>query len=462
MLALLADIGSTFTKVVAADLEGEEIVCTAQAATTREQDITIGLQEALRTVEEHIPLKELHIAYKLACSSAAGGLRMVTLGLVPELTAEAAKRAALGAGAKVVGVFSHHLTEQDLAAIEELQPDIVLLTGGTDGGNQKVILYNAEVLASSLTMVPVVVVAGNRVVSQQVATILRASGLEVWITENVMPEVEQLNIRPAQEAIREVFLKRIVEAKGLKKAEGFFSQVLMPTPRAVLRAAQLLAEGTEEEEGWGDLMVVDVGGATTDVHSIGYGQPTTSGVLPKGLPEPFAKRTVEGDMGIRYNAPTILEFAGRKRLCQAIGRDEPDLEAIIDDLSRDVSRLPQNEAEFQVDIGLARTALEIAVDRHVGTLRFIYTPVGELALQYGKNLTEVGYLIGTGGIFAHSSQPRRVLEGALFDSQNSISLRPKEPQMLIDEKYIMAAMGLLVDGWPTIALRMLKRNLQPV
>jgi len=460
MLALLADIGSTFTKVVVADLEGEEVVCTSQAATTREEDIIIGLQEALRAVEERISLRESQIAYKMACSSAAGGLRMVTVGLIPELTVEAAKRAAFGAGAKVVGVFSHQITEQDLSAIDELQPDIILLTGGTDGGNERAIVHNAEAIASSPTRAPVVV-AGNRVVAQRVADILRARELGVWITENVMPEVDQLNIQPAQEAIREVFLKRIVEAKGLKKAENFFSGVLMPTPRAVLRAAELLAEGTEEEEGWGDLMVVDVGGATTDVHSIGYGHPTRPGVLPKGLPEPFVKRTVEGDMGIRYNAPNILEVAGVKRLCQAIGRDEPALEAIIDEISRDVSRLPRGEAEFQVDIGLARTAVEIAVDRHVGTLQFVYTPFGGLALQYGKDLTEVGYLIGTGGIFAHSSEPRRVLEGALFDSQNPTSLRPKQPQILIDGQYVMAAMGLLADRRPTIALRMMKRYLQP-
>lgn len=461
MLALLADIGSTFTKVVVADLEAEEIVCTAQAPTTREQDITIGLQEALRAIEEGIPLRELQIAYKLACSSAAGGLRMVTVGLIPELTVEAAKRAALGAGAKVVGVFSHQLTEQDLAAIDELRPDILLLSGGTDGGDEKVILHNAKAIASSPTRAPVVV-AGNRVVAHRVADILRSRGLEVWITENVMPEVDQLNIRPAQEAIREVFLRRIVEAKGLKNAESFFSGVLMPTPRAVLKAAQLLTEGTDEEEGWGDLMVVDVGGATIDVHSIGYGQPTTPGALLKGLPEPFVKRTVEGDIGIRYNAPTILEVAGRKRLCQAIGRDQPDLETIIEDLSRDVSRLPQNEAEFQVDIGLARMAVEIATDRHVGTLQFVYTPFGELALQYGKDLTEVSYLIGTGGIFAHSPEPRRVLEGGLFDIQNPASLRPKEPQMLLDKQYIMAAMGLLADRRPTISLRIMKRYLQAI
>lgn len=460
MLALMADIGSTFTKMTVVDLERAEIVATAQAATTVE-DINIGLQEALHLVEACIPLREADIAYRLACSSAAGGLRMVPIGLIPELTVEAAKRAALGAGAKVVGVFSHQLTDDDLVRMGDLRPDILLLTGGTDGGNERVILHNAEAIARSWINVPVVV-AGNRVAARQAAAVLRSSEREVWITENVLPEVGELNIRPAQEAIREVFLKRIVVAKGLDKAEAFFSGVLMPTPSAVLRAAELLATGTEEEPGWGDLVVVDVGGATTDVHSIGHGQPTKPGVLLKGLPEPFAKRTVEGDLGIRYNAPTILEVAGKKRLSTAIGHEETELDVVVGRLGAEVASLPHDERASRVDIGLARTAVEIAVDRHAGTLTVVYTPFGQMAVQYGKDLTEVGSLIGTGGIFAHSGAPREVLEGALFDSEGSTSLRPQSPKIWADAEYAMAALGLLADRQPTTALRILKRVLSPL
>lgn len=459
MLALLADIGSTFTKVTLADLVQEEIVATAQAATTV-QDVNLGLSAAVQRLQQGAPLDPSRIAHRLACSSAAGGLRMVTIGLIPELTVEAATRAALGAGAKVVGVFSHQLTEEDITALDGLRPDILLLTGGTDGGNERVILHNAEAVSESDILAPVVV-AGNRAVAHRIARLLRARGREVWITENVMPEVGELNVRPAQEAIRQVFLNRIVIAKGYDKARQSFSGVLMPTPSAILAAAELLALGTEEEDGWGDLMVVDVGGATTDVHSIGYGEPTKPGVLLKGLPEPFAKRTVEGDMGIRYNAPTIFEAAGKKRLGDAIGHDMPTLEATISRLSEQVDYLPKDDHEARVDIGLAKTAVEIAVDRHVGTVRMAYTPFGETPLQYGKDLTGVNFLIGTGGIFAHSSAAREVLASALFDPQNPGSLRPQEPLMRIDSQYVMAALGLLAEVQPTIALRMLKKALLP-
>ena len=459
MLAMMADIGSTFTKLTVVDLEREGIVATSQAPTTIE-DITIGFQQAILQAELSAPIAGGDVAFKSVCSSAAGGLRMVTVGLVPELTVEAAKRAALGAGAKVVGSFSHMLTEGDLQSITSLKPDILLLSGGTDGGNERSILHNTGMLAGSTIKVPVVV-AGNRAVSTQLASTLRASGREVWLTENVMPEVGVINIGPAQAAIREIFLKRIVVAKGLDKLEQTFAGVSMPTPSAVLEAAVLLAQGVEGEPGWGDLVVVDVGGATTDVHSVGLGQPTKPGVLLRGLPEPFAKRTVEGDMGIRYNAPTILEIAGEKRLGEAIKEKIPDLVARVTTLSEHVDLIPRDDADSRLDIGLARSAVEIAIDRHVGTLQIAFTPFGEMAVQNGKDLTEVGHVIGTGGIFAYSAYAREILEGALFDEQNPLSLRPRKPSLMVDKEYAMAAMGLLAAEQPAIALRLLKKGMVP-
>lgn len=460
MLALLADIGSTFTKVTVIDLEREEIAATAQAPTTV-ADINIGLSEATRRIEEQMPMPAERIAYRMACSSAAGGLRMVTVGLIPSLTVEAAKRAALGAGAKVVGVFSHQLTAADLDEIAALRPDIVLLCGGTNGGNEQVILRNAQAIARSQIRVPVVV-AGNRVAADRVRGTLEASGREVWVTENVMPEVGELNVAPTQAAIRDVFLRRIIVAKGLDKAQETFG-IVMPTPSAVLRAATLLAQGAPGEPGLGDLVVIDVGGATTDVHSIGEGRPTKPGVVWRGLPEPLAKRTVEGDLGIRYNAPTILEMAGRNRLSAILGHGAPgaDWESIVQRLCANVDHVPQDPQGMMVDEALARAAVEIAVDRHVGSLTSVYTPFGEMLLQRGKDLTAVGHLVGTGGIFAYSDVPRRVLEGALFDSRHPTSLRPVRPEMHVDRRYIMAAVGLLAEKEPAIALRVLKKNLVP-
>ncbi|MBR5529824.1 MAG: glutamate mutase L, partial [Oscillospiraceae bacterium] len=144
--ALLIDFGSTYTKLTAVDLEAEVVLGTAQSFTTIFTDINDGLENALAILRQKIG--DVEFAETYACSSAAGGLRMVTSGLVPELTGEAAKLASLGAGAKVVGIYAFQLTDEDLDEIQKAKPDIFLLVGGTDGGNTECILHNAKMLAS--------------------------------------------------------------------------------------------------------------------------------------------------------------------------------------------------------------------------------------------------------------------------------------------------------------------------
>lgn len=297
---LLIDFGSTYTKVTAIDLDGEMLLGTAASYTTVETDVTEGLANALTLLEAKTG--PLVFAHRYACSSAAGGLRMMASGLVPELTAQAARQASLGAGAKVLKTYAFQLTEDDAEEIAASKPDIFLLVGGTDGGNTECILHNAQVLADIGGEFPIVI-AGNRTASRQCQRIL--SDREVHLCENVMPKFGVLNIEPAQKAIREVFLRRIVKAKGLSKTDSLLSGILMPTPSAVMRAMELLACGCEEESGIGDLLAVDVGGATTDVYSVSEGAPTQVNTVCKGLPEPFVKRTVEGDIGMRYSVRGI-------------------------------------------------------------------------------------------------------------------------------------------------------------
>ncbi len=295
-LALLLDFGSTFTKMTVVDTAGPSLVARATVPTTV-KDISVGLRAGLARLSE-AGVRERDLRLRLACSSAAGGLRMIAVGLVPELTAEAARRAALGAGARVIETFAFRLTDDDVERIGAAAPDILLLAGGTDGGNADVLLANAKRLAAAALPAPVVV-AGNAAVSEDVARILAARGVDVRVAENVMPELGVINVEPARAAIRDVFLEKIVEAKGLHVAEEYVEGVLMPTPAAVLAAARLLAEGTSSVAGFGQVAVVDVGGATTDVHSVAPGTPSERDVTVKGLPEPLAKRTVEGDLGVR-------------------------------------------------------------------------------------------------------------------------------------------------------------------
>ncbi len=456
-IALLIDFGSTFTKIQAIDLAAEEIVAYAQSCTTVETDIMVGLREALDLLPPKI--RNSTFSCKLSSSSAAGGLAMVTIGLIPELSAEAARRAALGAGAKVIRVYSFRLSSRELQELEALKPDILLLAGGTDGGNSEVILENAKKLAQSQVRCPIVI-AGNKVAADEVNDILSFSGKTTLVTDNVMPEVNVLNVEPARAMIRKVFIERIIEAKGLKKAEEFVEGILMPTPTAVLSAAQLLSQGTASERGLGDLVVVDIGGATTDVHSIGLGNPVQAGVVCKGLPEPMAKRTVEGDLGIRYNASFILKLCGQERILKNARFSHPDLLQKLQSLSRSVETLPRSEEGRDLDFALAACAAQAAMERHAGTIETLWGPQGQYYVQHGKDLTNIGHLIGTGGIFIHHPQAGEILRKTLFSPEEPFSLRPRDPAIYTDARYCLFAIGLLADRYPEQACRIARKYLK--
>lgn len=466
-LTLAIDFGSTYTKLAALDLDAEELVGWSQAASTVDTDITIGLRTALEKLQTYIGVERLDTDRVLACSSAAGGLRVVAAGLVRQLTTQAAEEAALGAGAKIVGTFSYGLSEDDVSRIEQIAPDIILLTGGTDGGDEKVILHNAEALAASECSPPVVI-AGNIKVAKKAQSLFEAAGKYATVVENVLPELNQLNVEPARAAIRDIFMRRITHSKGLDKAQAFVGDIIMPTPMAVLKGASLIAEGAEEEEGLGDLIVVDVGGATTDVYSIAHGYPTREGAITKGLPEPYAKRTVEGDLGIRYNAKVILQIAGKKQIMEKMALAmgtlpvEVDLDSAVDYLSCHIGAVPKSEGESYIDIGLASAAVDIATRRHAGKIEEIYFPTGKVWIQHGKDLTKTKTVIGTGGIFAYGEKPLCVLRAACYDHCSPESLRPTNPEFFIDQRYILYATGLLAEVAPVKAIRIMKKYLKRV
>ena len=453
---LLIDFGSTYTKVTAVDVDSEEILGTAQSFTTVATDINEGLNNALLRLEEKIGKREYADSY--ACSSAAGGLRMVTSGLVPELTGEAAKLASLGAGAKVVGVYAFQLTEDDLEDIKNLAPDIFLLVGGTDGGNTECILHNAKMIATIKPTFPIIV-AGNRTAARECERILE--GLEVHVCPNVMPKFGTLSIEATQKKIREIFLGRIVEAKGLSKASELLSDIMMPTPSAVLAAMELLAKGCGEELGIGDLIAVDVGGATTDIYSIADGMPEHMNTVYKGLPEPYAKRTVEGDIGMRYSVMGIIDACGIDKVSRLSGLSEERIKALLEKLALNKELVPDGDAELEaLDFALASLAIEEAVTRHAGTVYETYTMMGQTFVQEGKNLTKVKKIVVTGGSLIHTARTKEIASHALYSPARPDSLRPKEAEILVDRKYILAAMGLLSTYYPEVALRIMKKELQ--
>ncbi len=453
---LLIDFGSTYTKLTAVDVEGESILGTAQSYTTVQTDINDGLRKGLALLEAKTG--KLEFAETYACSSAAGGLRMVTSGLVPELTSEAAKLASLGAGAKVVGLYSFQLTEDDLEDITALQPDIFLLVGGTDGGNTANILHNAKMLSRLEPKFPVVI-AGNRTAARECQRIL--SAFETYICPNVMPKFGTLNIEPTQKQIREIFLNRIIHAKGLSKASELLSDIMMPTPSAVLQAMELLSEGCEGESGIGDLIAVDVGGATTDVYSIADGMPETATTVYKGIPEPFSKRTVEGDIGMRYSVKGIVEASSAERVAKIAGIRPKRVEELVAWLREHTDSVPDGNEELEnLDHALASMAVETAVARHAGTMEETYTMMGLTYVQSGKDLTHVKQIIVTGGSLIHTKKTAEIAKYALFSPAQPMSLRPKQADIWVDRTYILAAMGLISSHYPQAALRIMKKELE--
>ncbi len=451
---LFIGYGSTYTKVTLVDIQKEEIVATGKSYTTVETDVINGYNDALEKMFSKIDY-EVNIVKKLACSSAAGGLKIIAIGLVPELTAEAAKRAALGAGARVIKTYSHNLNRSEINEIKNSNADMILLAGGTDGGNNICINHNAMMIAEYEIDIPVVV-AGNKSCNDEIADIFNDK-IEFYITENVMPNLNTINVEPARETIRNIFMKQIVHANGMEHVEESISGILMPTPASVLKAAEALSLGSKDEEGIGDLAVVDIGGATTDIHSIGEGNPTQPAVFLRGLEEPIAKRTVEGDLGMRYSAVSVYEAAGNRVLKKYLDIDDYDLEYEFKKRYENTSFLAENEKDILFDEAMAKVCADLSMKRHAGIVEAIYSPLGTMYSQTGKDLLELPYIIGTGGVLVNSENPANILEAVKFAADDPTSLKPKNPKFLIDKEYILSSMGLLTMEDRNMAVRMLKK-----
>jgi uncharacterized protein (TIGR01319 family) len=451
-LRYLVDFGSTFTKLLVVDVDKEIIVCRYQVPSTVQKDITLGLRQLLEMLKKERGIASIERESLLACSSAAGGLRMVTVGLVPSLSSEAGIRAALGAGAKVIKSFSYNLNHSDINEIDKISPDIILLIGGTDGGDKKVIIHNAGMLLR-LSCRPPILVAGNRDARDEIEVLFQGADRNIIFADNVMPSIGTLSVDPCREAIRRIFTSHIIKAKGIDKAVELVDETIVPTPSAVLRAAELLANGLDREKGLGELMVVDVGGATTDVYSIAKGHPTRSEAMFRSLPEPYAKRTVEGDLGVRHNMDTLIEIGE--------GRDAIH-EKEIDQLKRSFSipsSLPKGDLEITLDGLLAGIAVDVAGERHCGRIKVVMGSMGEIAVQEGKDLSEVQCVIGTGGPVVFARDPGRILNKILYNATSPHILKPKKASLFVDGSYMMYAMGLLSRIEPEKALRIMKKTM---
>ena len=467
---LLVDFGSTYTKLALVCPRTEDIIATSKSHTSVESDIMVGYRKAKQALKECLQSQGLEfpeVVDHKVCSSAAGGLKMTVSGLVKELTAEAAKLACLGSGAKILEVYSNKLTNRSLKRLLEKKPDMILLSGGTDGGNMDCILHNAELIADSGTGIPIVV-AGNNQAEPEVAQIFEEAGINHIVVDNVMPRLNEINIEPARDSIRKLFMERIIDAKGLGQARDLLDENIIPTPLSVLRAAELLSQGSGDIAGWGDLMIVDIGGATTDIHTICSGKPSNPTAVKIGLEDPFVKRTVEGDLGMRVSAMSLYESVGSRKIKDLIQSydievlDGGPTDVIIKACqfrAKETAYICDSKEEAAFDEIMASCAVDLAVERHAGKIESVYSPMGMIFYQRGKDLSEVKHIIGTGGVLVHSDRAGKILEFGLFDDSKPECLKPKEPKFHLDATYILSSAGLLAQDYPDLALKILHKHI---
>jgi uncharacterized protein (TIGR01319 family) len=430
----LVDFGSTFTKVRAVTPAGE-LVGHSQHPTTADTDIFDGLKAAAEQLEG------IDLSRFLACSSAGGGLRMGVVGLVAELTSEAARQAALSAGARVVSVVSGGLsTEAEASELLEQKPDMILLVGGTDGGDRDVLCATARVLTTIRAHIPIVV-AGNRDAQEEAVAALRAGGHHVAVAPNVMPAIGTISPEGVREVVRELFITHVIGGKVAGAGPQLERLVKMATPDAVLRGTELLAQVLADRGQPDGVVVVDVGGATTDVHSVVRLPGEADGYKRELLPHARSVRSVEADLGVRWNATGVIEAALAERLI-----DEPEAAALAQPAARRVAEpafLSDSPREVEIDRRLASLAVSIALRRHVGRRRVTLTPEGVVLARDGRDLTPAAFLLGTGGVFRVVGREgmEQCLERAGQDRQDR--LLPHTVRTEIDERYVLAAVGLL-------------------
>lgn len=455
---VIIDCGSTTTKaVLVARREGAyRLVGRTEAPTTVEApvaDVMVGVRSALRLLESQTGHAILGadgrlqaavdpargVGATLATSSAGGGLQMLVLGLVDSMTAASAERAALGAGAIVSDVVAWNDVEDETQRLQRLQrtnPDMVLLAGGTDGGAQAQVVALAEQLAAADLRprwgdgpLPVVY-AGNEAAAEAVITTLGASA-EVAVAPNLRPRLEVERLAPVRRVLHEVFLRHVMaQAPGYPGLQRLCTAPVLPTPAGFGEALELLADRRD-----GDVVAIDLGGATCDVFSVRGGQ---------------VYRSVSANVGLSFSLGAVCQRAG----WQQVARWLP-LAITLDDLRDRVrnkmirpTTIPQTPEDLLLEQAAAREALRLAVADHARALQPVSSgrdgPTGVDALgaddtpPAGIAWAEVRLLLGSGGPLAHA--PRRSQAAAILID----ACRPEGlTELAVDSVFVLPHLGAL-------------------
>ncbi len=454
---LCADVGSTYTKVAAVDVDSGALLAQATHHTTAHTDVLAGLEAATNSAIAQIGGRHVH-GQPLLCSSAGGGLRLGVIGNEPLVTATAAHRAGLSAGAKVVSVIAGELDDADFDTLAQAEPDVLLLAGGTDGGDSTVVLTHARQLADAAARrtqlrVPIVL-AANSAVADEIESQLAPSVADISRVDNVLPRIGQLKPAPARHALREAFLRHVIAGKNLSASRSFPDMVRAATPDTVLTAVELLADGYDDVEGCGDLVVVDVGGATTDVYSVLTPDAELSGPRREVAGTAWRSRTVEGDLGLRHSAAGVVAAAHSEGLLDPTA--DEGLAHAAQWRSTRPSWLPDDARQAAIDVRLTELAIMVAMRRHARGER-IGGP--QTPLRGGKNLRGVGLIVGSGGVLRNTLEADAILaRAAMSDSAGGYPL-PDSARTVVDKAYVLGAAGLLAKDHPKAALTLMREHL---
>ncbi len=470
---LATDCGSTTTKAILIEKRGEEyrLVNRGEAPTTVEapfDDVTIGVLNATRELEDLTGRQLIQdgkiltpqqdetrgVDLYLSTSSAGGGLQMMVMGVVRQMSAESAQRAALGAGAIIMDVIAIDDGRKDYQKIQrlrELRPDIVLLSGGTDGGTITHLVELAELLIAADprprfgTMNLPVIFAGNKDAREEIQHVL-GERFDLRIVDNLRPELDRENLGPAREAIHELFLEHVMQqAPGYSKLMTWTSADIMSTPNAVGKIMVTIAE----QRGI-NILGVDIGGATTDVFSVFDGNYT---------------RTVSANLGMSYSICNVMLEAGIQNIRRWLPFDIEEYE-VRNRLRNKMIRpttIPQTYEDLLLEQAVSREALRLAFIHHKQLARGLKGVQQQRTIGEALDQTETGrtlvqmmtldMIIGSGGVLSHA--PKRAQSALMMMD----AYQPEGVTMLaVDSIFMMPQLGVLSTVHPEAAAQVFDRD----
>lgn len=440
---LVAEIGSTTTVVNAFNLFDEvKFLGRGMHQTTVDTDVNIGLENAILDLKKQMNVNELTYKELFASSSAAGGLKITVHGLVYEMTAKAAKEAALNAGGNIHLITANRLEPYHIDQIKKISPNMIIIAGGTNYGEKEVSYQNLLDL-KDLNMP--IIYTGN-IANHERIKALHCEHIE--IVDNVYPRVDDFNILPLREKIYDTFEKHIIHAKGMTHIFDLVNGKIIPTPGAVMDTTMLL------DEMYDGVMTIDVGGATTDIHSVCDPKPEFQKFLEG---EPRQKRTVEGDLGVYVNRKLVYGHMKKDELEKILHMKENE----VQELMEIEPFIPTSEKGKLMTSALLKTCISEAFDRHVGDLKRVFTTNGLKVIPDGKDLSNVKAIFITGGALIFDPKSKTYIQSYL--KKQTTKLIPSiETKIYMDHEYIFASLGVLSRVYKEQAKILLKQTMREV